>query len=314
MSFSKSIFTFYILYLTFYISYAQPSEYKMTRQDYIEKYKDIAIKEMLEHNIPASITLAQGLLESDNGNSALTMYANNHFGIKCHDGWKGNTFIQDDDVKNECFRKYNTAEESFDDHSLFLITRGRYAFLFELKNTDYKGWAEGLKEAGYATNRSYSERLIKIIDDNRLFQYDRIMLMPIDKYETKKVERKIIKPKESNIRKIYFNNRIKYVVIQDGETYYKIAQELDMRLWQLHNYNEVGKQTCLQAGDIVYLQPKRKHSRKEEFHIVRWGETMYYISQLYGIKMKHLYRMNNMTDGQEPVAGQKIFLKKQKKK
>ena len=251
---------------TSYISSAQPSEYKMTRMDYVEKYKDIAIKEMLENNIPASVTLAQGLLESDAGNSALAMYANNHFGIKCHgDDWKGETYIQDDDKKDECFRKYKEAEESFDDHSNFLKTKGRYAFLFELRKTDYKGWAEGLHEAGYATDPSYANRLIKLIDDLKLNQYDRMQEPAIDKHEKKKPQPEIIKPTTSPVsssRKLFLNNNIKYVVVQDGDTYYKIAHDFDMRLWQLHNYNETGKQTCLQVGDIVYLQPKRRHSQK----------------------------------------------------
>jgi len=295
---------------------AQPAEYKMTRPEYVEKYKDIAIKEMLQNGIPASITLAQGLLESDAGNSALAMYANNHFGIKCHKDWTGEKYIQDDDAKDECFRKYKEAEESFDDHSEFLKTRGRYAFLFELRKTDYKGWAEGLKEAGYATDKNYPDKLIKLIDDYKLFQYDRMQEIAVDKPK-KKTEPQIIKPTTSAIsasRKLFLNNRIKYVVVQDGDSYYKIAHDLDMRLWQLHNYNETGKQTCLQVGDIVYLQPKRRHSQKEEMHTARFGETMYYISQLYGIKMRHLHKMNNMTDGQEPSAGQKIFLKKGEKK
>lgn len=314
----KILFILFIIHYPLSMLLSQPSEYKMTRPEYVEKYKDIAIKEMLENNIPASITLAQGLLESDAGNSALAMYANNHFGIKCHgDDWKGETYIQDDDKKDECFRKYKLAEESFDDHSSFLKTKGRYAFLFELRKTDYKGWAEGLHEAGYATDPSYADRLIKLIDDFKLNQYDRMQEMAVDKHPKKKEEPQIIKPTTSAIsssRKLFLNNNIKYVVVQDGDSYYKIAHDLDMRLWQLHNYNETGKQTCLQVGDIVYLQPKRRHSQTEEFHTARWGETMYYISQLYGIKLRLLYKMNNMVEGQEPVAEQKIYLKKGKKK
>ena len=307
----------YALCLMPYALLAQPSEYKMTRQEYVEKYKDIAIKEMLANGIPASITLAQGLLESDNGNSGLAMYANNHFGIKCHDDWKGENYIQDDDKKDECFRKYKMAEESYDDHSNFLKSKGRYAFLFDLRKTDYKGWAEGLQEAGYATDRNYSTRLIKLIDDNKLYQYDRMQTAAIDKHEKKKEELQIIKPTTSSFsasRKLFLNNNIKYIVVQDGDTYYKIAHDLDMRLWQLHNYNETGKQTCLQVGDVVYLQPKRRHSRTEKFHIARWGETMYYISQLYGIKTRYLCKLNHMKEDQEPVAGQKIYLKRQRKK
>ncbi len=296
--------------------FSQPAEYKMTRPEYVEKYKDIAIKEMLENGIPASITLAQGILESDAGNSALAMYANNHFGIKCHKDWSGDKYIQDDDTKNECFRKYQNPEESFDDHSEFLKTRGRYAFLFELRKTDYKGWADGLKEAGYATEPAYASRLIKLIDDYKLHQYDRMQEVAIDKHNKKKTEPQIIKPTTSAIsasRKMFLNNNIKYVVVEDGDTYYKIAHDFNMRLWQLHNYNETGKQTCLQVGDIVYLQPKRKRSNKEETHTARWGETMYYISQLYGIKTMSLYKLNNMVEGQEPKAGQVVQLKRRKK-
>ena len=305
-------FTAYCLLFTFYC-FSQPAEYKMTKQEYVEKYKDIAIKEMLETGIPASITLAQGILESESGNSALATYANNHFGIKCHgDDWKGETYIQDDDKKDECFRKYKMAEESYDNHSEFLRTRGRYAFLFDLRKTDYKGWAEGLHEAGYATDKNYSARLIKLIDDNKLYQYDRMQQMTIDKHLIKREEQQIIKPTTSSFsasRKIFLNNNIKYIVVQDGDTYYKIAHDMDMRLWQLHNYNETGKQTCLQVGDVVYLQPKRRHSHKEEYHVARFGETMYYISQLYGIKTQRLAKMNHIQDDQEPVAGQKIVLR-----
>ncbi len=290
---------------------SQPAEYRTTRADYIEKYKDIAIKEMMVNGIPASITLAQGILESDGGNSALAMYANNHFGIKCHKEWNGAKYIQDDDEKNECFRKYKTAEESFDDHSEFLKTRGRYATLFELRKTDYKGWADGLREAGYATDKSYAARLIKLIEDNKLYQFDRMQEMAIDSKDKKNPQPQVIKPTNTSspAKKIFLNNRIKYVVVEDGDTYYKIAQRLDMRLWQLHNYNETGKQTCLEVGDIVYMQPKRRHSQKEQFHTLRWGESMYYISQLYGIKMRHLNRLNKMQDGQEPAAGQRIKLR-----
>lgn len=299
-----------VLYTNFF-SFSQPAEYKMTRSEYAEKYKDIAIKKMLEYKIPASITLAQGMLESDNGNSALAVYGNNHFGIKCHQDWEGDTYHQDDDKKDECFRKYKSVEESFEDHSVFLTTKSRYAFLFELKPTDYKGWADGLQEAGYATSRQYASALIKIIEDNKLYQYDRMAILPIDKKSTGKVQKQQIVKHEFK-RIIFLNNQVKCIVAQEGDTYYKIARELDMRLWQLHKYNETGQQTCLQPGDMVYLQPKRKQSRKEEFHTARFADTMYGISQQYGIKIRHLYKMNNMHEGQEPQAGQKILLKRKR--
>ena len=154
---------------------SQPSEPRMSKTDYVGQYADQAIREMHASGVPASITLAQGMLESDFGNSPLAKYANNHFGIKCHKGWEGPTFIQDDDEKNECFRKYYEAYESYKDHSEFLRTRDRYATLFDLKTTDYKGWAKGLKKAGYATNPKYADLLIRIIEDNELYKYDKVV-------------------------------------------------------------------------------------------------------------------------------------------
>ena len=154
--------------LTFNL-FAQPGSKRISRSEYIELYKEDAIREMERNSIPASITLAQGILESGDGNSPLARYANNHFGIKCHSDWTGKTFIQDDDKKNECFRKYKDPYESYKDHSDFL-KKNRYAFLFELKITDYKGWAHGLKKAGYATNPKYPHLLIKIIEENRRFR------------------------------------------------------------------------------------------------------------------------------------------------
>ena len=156
---------------------AQPAEKKNTPADYIAAYKDDAIREMQLFRVPASITLAQGMLESDNGNSALAVYANNHFGIKCHKEWTGDTYTQDDDTKDECFRKYTSAYDSYVDHSEFLKTRPRYSGLFELKITDYKGWANGLKAAGYATHGTYAEDLIAVIEQNKLYEFDRIEKM-----------------------------------------------------------------------------------------------------------------------------------------
>ena len=147
---------------------------KMTTEAYIQKYKYIAIKEMFDYKIPASITLAQGILESGSGNSRLAREANNHFGIKCHNDWMGAKIYKDDDKKNECFRVYTSAEQSFRDHSLFLTTKNRYAFLFDYKTTNYKSWAKGLKKAGYATNPKYPKLLIGIIEDHNLNQYDHI--------------------------------------------------------------------------------------------------------------------------------------------
>ncbi len=288
--------------------FAQPAERKMTAQQYIEAYKDDAIKEMLMYNIPASITLAQGMLESGNGNSDLAVYANNHFGIKCHKGWDGPTYIKDDDAKDECFRKYAKVLDSYTDHSQFLKTRTRYNFLFELKRTDYKGWAKGLKEAGYATDPKYTQRLLEIIETNKLYQYDEIEGMEnIDVF----AEKPKTNPDKIETREILRFRFIKYIIVKPGDTFYKIAKDTDKDLWQLYKFNDLTEKDKLYAGEKLYLQPKHRKA-KEPFHIVKAGETMHSISQLHGIKLKHLYKKNNMKQGEEPKVGQKLYLRKNK--
>ena len=171
---NKILAILFLLFFNWTYAQAQPAERRITREEYIEMYKDDAIREMLKSGVPASITLAQGILESGNGNSPLAVYAKNHFGVKCHKGWTGESMRLDDDEKNECFRKYETVYESFKDHSDFLVTRSRYAFLFDLKITDYKGWAKGLKKAGYATNPNYPSLLIDLIEKYELYNYDKV--------------------------------------------------------------------------------------------------------------------------------------------
>jgi len=235
-------------------NFAQPSERIQSRSEYIERYKDEAIREMLVNGIPASITLAQGILESDNGNSALARHANNHFGIKCHRGWNGPTYYQDDDAKDECFRKYYSAYRSYKDHSEFLRTRTRYAFLFDYKTSDYKRWAHGLKNAGYATNPKYASLLINLIEDNNLQQYDKVRKMPsIDKEAKKQQVKQIDKAPalESKALLKVHENRIKFVIAQQGDSYYKIAEENEMGLWQILKYNERKKHNKPKAGDII---------------------------------------------------------------
>lgn len=285
---------------------AQPADYRMSRQEYIDTYKDQAMKEMFRSGVPASITLAQGILESADGNSPLARYANNHFGIKCHNTWNGETFIMDDDAKNECFRKYNSVFESFKDHSDFLSTRSRYSELFQLKLTDYQGWAKGLKKAGYATNPKYADILIQIIETYGLHQYDKVDKMTA-KEATSKVER------ENKIvvldRSIKLQNNIKYTVVKEDDSFYKVAQDMNMGLWQLYKYNDMKKGDQLEAGQILYLQPKRGKGT-EEFHVYKKGDDMWHISQMYGIKLKKLYKRNNMSMGSEPNVGDTLYLRK----
>ena len=251
---------------------------EISRKEYIEKYSSLAVKQMHQYKIPASITLAQGILESNNGNSRLAVKANNHFGIKCH-GWEGKKIFADDDKKNECFRNYKNVLESFVDHSLFLNKYSRYEFLFDYKITDYKSWAKGLKKAGYATNSKYPELLIKIIEENKLYQFDR-----------EKIDKNLISGK----RNIYMHpNKIKYVISQNQETYETIAKSLNIKLKQILKYNDDKKLSVLKVGTKVFIQPKRNRS-KQRTHVVKKGEDLRSISQTYGIKIKSLKKRNEL--------------------
>jgi len=281
---------------------------KTTRQEYIDSYKELAEREMKRTGIPASITLAQGILESGDGNSRLARKANNHFGIKCHD-WKGKKIRHDDDHNNECFRKYKSVYDSYRDHSEFLASKQRYASLFELEPTDYKGWADGLKKAGYATSRDYHKALIKIIEENQLYALDQgveisgetgTQLASVNGFENIGLS-----------RKIYERNRIKYIIANKSDTYYGISEEFDLLPWELKKYNELTEGSKIDSGQILYIQPKRnKAEAGKKTHIVKEGETMYYISQLYGIKLDVLYRKNLMEKSSEPEVSQKLQLRK----
>ena len=294
---------------------AQPAEPRMSKMDYIEEFKDEAIREMHATGIPASITLAQGMLESDYGNSPLAKYAKNHFGIKCHKDWEGPTFIQDDDEANECFRKYYSAFDSYRDHSEFLMTRDRYAFLFDLKQTDYKGWAHGLKKAGYATNPKYAPLLIKIIEENDLHKYDHVKKIPekeaIAEVKTPKsytrIESVAQVPSVSAID--VSDNNIKFVVARKGETPESIAERFDMGRWQILKYNDLSKGARLIEGEVLYLQPKRNNAQ-QEYHTVSQGETVREISQKYGVKMKTIYKLNDLSGDENLQAGQKLKIRK----
>mgnify|MGYP006278287489 CR=1 FL=1 len=294
---------------------------KMTREEYIEKYKDIAIEKMMEYRIPASITLAQGILESGDGNSDLARKANNHFGIKCHKDWRGKTFRQDDDLPNECFRKYDRVEDSYRDHSYFLTERDRYADLFRLDITDYKGWAHGLKKAGYATSPVYPKILIKIIEENKLYKYDQETIALLDKKEYEPsdasdvyyiVDETEFRPVSvgGDNRDIYENNRRKFIIAREGDDFWSLAEEFNIYAWQVYKYNDLEKTDHLKPGQMVYLEKKRRKSKEHEYHLVEKGETMYSISQRYGIKLKRLYKMNDLDKSfKKPKAGTRLKLR-----
>lgn len=289
---------------------------KISRQEYISRYADIAIRQMKQYGVPASIILAQGMLESDNGNSTLAEEANNHFGIKCHKDWNGPTVYHDDDRKNECFRKYKSPDGSYMDHSLFLRGGSRYAFLFDLESTDYKGWAHGLKKAGYATNPKYAEMLIKIIEENELYKYDNGVVVSVE--SPRKGTGQLVDVDGFTIdiyktRPVYTRNRIKYIIVKEGDTFESLTKELSLMPWQLYKYNDLSKDSTLRVGQEIYIQPKRwRAERNHSVHTVEAGETMYTISQMYGVKLKSLYRKNRMKVSEEPEVGQTINLRKRK--
>ena len=258
---------------------------------YIKEYAPLAVEQMKKHKIPASSTLAQGWLESGAGTSSLARKSNNHFGIKCHSTWRGKKVYYDDDAPKECFRAYRKVEDSYEDHSKFLTEGARYRFLFDLKITDYKGWAKGLKKAGYATDRSYANRLITIIEDYELYKYDS---QGMSKREARKLA-KLLKKKPwlANPHQVYIANGLAYVVVREGDTFKLLGGEFDISWKKLVDYNDLHKEYVLEPGDIIYLKKKNKKAQKPyEIHVVRDGESMHSISQTYGIRLKYLYKMN----------------------
>jgi LysM repeat protein len=281
---------------------AQPDLKKFTIEQYIEKYASLAQNEMALYGIPASITLAQGILESNYGNSELTTKAKNHFGIKCHNGWTGKGYYMDDDTKQECFRVYDTDAESYRDHSDFLKTRERYAFLFELESTDYKSWAKGLLRAGYATNPQYANLLIRIIEERNLARFD--TKKPVDTQVDYSDPNKVL---DMIPNEIFLFNNIKTVIVKQGHDIPALAELYHMNVRQLTKYNDIDADAVLTPGQKIYLQPKRSKGFNK-FHVVNAGETMHYISQKEGIKMSALYKKNQMVPGEEPLVGERLCL------
>jgi hypothetical protein len=288
----------FFVFVLFFVEISAQSK-SQAYVNYINEYYKIAIVQQEEHGIPASITLAQGLLESGAGLSELARKSNNHFGIKCHN-WEGDKTYHDDDARGECFRKYDKVLDSYEDHSAFLKDRSRYAFLFQLSPTDYEAWAHGLKKAGYATDPSYAYKLISLIENYDLHNYDLgtkkgILLTKnsisntMDKYQA------IGKVEAYRTHTVYKNNRIKFVVSMLGDTYSSLAEELNIREKRLRAYNEINEFTELVPGTQVYLNyKKRKAARGYSHHVVRTGESMYSIAHTYGIKIAKLYELNEM--------------------
>jgi LysM repeat protein len=273
----------------------------MSTRQYIDSFKFVAMQEMRAHGVPASITLGQGVLESASGNSKLAKNCNNHFGIKCRSNWTGKFCLADDDAKDECFRGYETAFDSYRDHSLFLKGGKRYFLLFELSATDYKGWANGLREAGYATNPNYGNILIGVIEKYRLSQYDSMVVFGEDFYSPGVA---------TNTAPVEVNG-IQAIMAKPGETPEQVAARYNMSTWQIYKYNDISKGDMLSPGEIIYLKPKRRRSF-ENNHTVKNGETMREISQKYGVKVKHLYKLNRLEPGLEVRPGEVINLKEKR--
>ncbi|MEY4626366.1 MAG: hypothetical protein RL003_338 [Bacteroidota bacterium] len=289
-----------MLCLSLFVCQGLSAQLMSTRQ-YIDSFKFVAMQEMRAHGVPASITLGQGVLESASGNSKLAKNCNNHFGIKCRSNWTGKFCLADDDAKDECFRGYETAFDSYRDHSLFLKGGKRYFLLFELSATDYKGWANGLREAGYATNPNYGNILIGVIEKYRLSQYDSMVIFGEDFYA----------PGVTAPATPTEVNGIQAIMAKPGETPEQVAERYNMSTWQIYKYNDISKGDMLSPGEIIYLKPKRRRAI-ENNHTVKNGETMREISQKYGVKVKHLYKLNRLEPGLEVRPGEVINLKEKR--
>jgi LysM repeat protein len=283
----------------------------MSTREYIDSFKVVAMQEMRMHGVPASITLGQGVLESASGNSKLAKNCNNHFGIKCRSTWTGAFCLADDDAKDECFRGYPSVYESYRDHSLFLKNSKRYFPLFELSATDYKGWATGLREAGYATNPSYANILIGVIEKYHLGLFDSVVVMGDDYVIPSEAGGNTNNnPNAGNsaMAGVSEVNGIQAIISKPGETPEALAARYNMGIWQIYKYNDIEKGQMLNPGEIIYLKPKRRRST-ETNHLVKPGESMREISQQYGVKVKHLYKLNRLELGEEVQPGEVLNLR-----
>lgn len=312
------------------VSVSAAAKVRQTREEYVEKYKAIAIAHMERYGIPASITMAQGILESDSGNSLLSTSSNNHFGIKCKKHWTGDRVYHDDDAKGECFRAYPSVEASYQDHADFLDQSPRYDSLFTYQSDDYRSWARGLKACGYATAPDYAERLVKIIESMKLYLLDKEnggKIYSAAKSATANTEAWF----ESNIATsdeqinpnafrvtvnshkgygVYRTNHTFYVVAKEGDTYESLGGIFDISPKMLRKLNDVAKDATLAKGNIVYIERKKTQwlGNMIQHKVVR-DESLYALSQSYGIRLKSLAKLNNMHVGDNVKKGEIIKLK-----
>ena len=329
---SKGIFLLILLFCTIG---SKAQKQNSTYQSYIQNYSSMAIDQMNRYGIPASITLAQGLLESGGGTSYLAVYANNHFGIKVSSGWNGPYVLRDDDKKNDKFRKYNNVAESYEDHSIFL-TKPRYSSLFRYGKTDYKRWAHGLKACGYATSPTYAQNLIELIELYNLGQYDYATIVSNSSNELsgtllsagyaignqqssstytsgKKLYHLVSNGNLSffTTHKVYQNNKNYFIRIQKGDKLADIAKQVGVKERKLRKYNELPKKGEPKVGAVLYLESKRSKADKgfkNHPHAVRAGESLYDIAQMYGIKLSSLYKRNNLMPDYQPSVGDQLWV------
>lgn len=332
----KHITHIFLLVLTL-LALDAVAQSRQTREEYVDKYKHIAIEHMERYGIPASITLAQGILESDSGNSNLARRSNNHFGIKCKSDWKGDRVYHDDDARGECFRKYDTVEESYEDHAEFLDQSPRYDSLFAYSSSDYRSWARGLKAAGYATAPDYAQRLVRIIEDNKLYLFDEgngaelyaarmnaerggvddafASQSSVDMPET--LEGRVdpdnyrVPERTYNGYSVYANNGVHYVVARDGDSFARIAQTFALTERTLRRYNEIDPNSVADPieGELIYIEQKQSRWQGESrSHRVEAGETLTSVAQEYGIRAKQLARMNRLKSGATLVEGEVLRL------
>lgn len=314
-----------ILLITIFSSVSLFAQQKESIKNYIAQYKEIAIEEMKRTGVPAAITLAQGIHESGVGQSKLAMIANNHFGIKCKSSWTGATITHTDDAHNECFRKYTSATESYKDHSDFLKNGQRYASLFSLEPTDYVGWANGLKQAGYATNPKYTPVLIKLIEDYNLQEYTLLVLgnghlnttaeiMPIS--DSNLIDREKIDTDKSTLVQLHSPvypagtfkiNETKAVMMKKGESYLALAEQYNIDLYKLFEINDMNPAEVSSRDQLLYLQRKRTKG-KNKFHTVQVGESMHDIAQAEAIRLNSLMELNWLETGMQPAPGETLSL------
>jgi LysM repeat protein len=318
----RPLFLLLVLMTTVIISRAQKNQ---VIQDYISTYKDLAIAEMQRTGVPASIKLAQGIHETMAGTSKLVMKSNNHFGIKCKTNWTGESVSHDDDARGECFRKYSTPEDSYRDHSNFLKNSPRYATLFALDPTDYEGWANGLKKAGYATNPRYPAVIIKLVEEYQLQDYTLIAMGKQVPGKEEVVTAVITPPtdavvltanpaSEPAVEKPSYPagefqiNETRVVFITKGTSYLSVAQQYNVSLARLFEFNEMREAEMAADDQLVYLQRKRK-TGKADFHIVKAGETLRGIAQSEGIRLEMLLEYNFLKGEMQPAVGEQLSLR-----